>query len=553
MSTDVTNQRRTPFQLENLIASSGITNPESAESTRAATPLNPGTPVSEKETFVVNLSTENHPVLSQSEKPSLPHEGESAIPEDVQEEEIENKEDDWVHDPRNARNWPVAKKWRMVMIVSFYTLVPPLASSMMAPALPEIGEHFGITNPTVVSLTLSIFLITFALGPLILAPLSEIYGRTWILHICNILSLAFNLGCGFVKTTGSLIGLRILAGLAGSAPVAIGGGTISDCFSERDRSSAMAIYSLGPLIGPAVGPIAGGYIAQTVGYKYIFVVIAGLSGVCAAFGIPLLRETYGPVIRLRLIKKSGQDVEKVETHPHLVAAHGPGSQFHVLWVNLTRPFILLTRSAVCFLLSFYMALQYGFYYLMFATFPTLFITVYGFNTGTSGLAYIGLGVGFLASTMFGGWFGDKVYQMMTQRNGGKGSPEMRIPALVLGSLFPPIGLFWYGWSAQAQIHWIMPIIGTGVFGFGMMATFLPAQLYLVDSFQYAASALAAAAVSAFSASYLLTVPSFLYGPILPIPRPSSPRQYIDLFFPLRSSVHSWDSPSPFSANKCSML
>lgn len=84
MSTDVTNQRRTPFQLENLIASSGITNPESAESTRAATPLNPGTPVSEKETFVVNLSTENHPVLSQSEKPSLPHEGESAIPEDVQ-------------------------------------------------------------------------------------------------------------------------------------------------------------------------------------------------------------------------------------------------------------------------------------------------------------------------------------------------------------------------------------------------------------------------------------------------------------------------------------
>lgn len=145
-----------------------------------------------------------------------------------------------------------------------------------------------------------------------------------------------------------------IAGFVGSAPVAIGGGTVSDLFSDRDRANAMAVYSLGPLLGPALGPIAGGYIAQTVGYKYIFVVIGGLSAISGAVGIPLLRETYAPVIRLRIAKKSGDPEKAAEAHPHLVASHGSG--FQLIWVNLSRPFILLTRSLVCFVLSLYMAL-----------------------------------------------------------------------------------------------------------------------------------------------------------------------------------------------------
>ncbi|THH31632.1 hypothetical protein EUX98_g2527 [Antrodiella citrinella] len=441
------------------------------------------------------------------QKVASPHsdgEGEAAIPEDRKGDAIENEEDDWVHDVRNPRNWSRGRKWAAVGVVSFYTLVPPLASSMMAPALPDIAAHFDITSPTMQALILSIFLLTFALGPLLLAPMSEIYGRVWILHICNILSLAFNTGCGFVPTAGSLIGLRVLAGLAGSAPIAIGGGIVSDVFSDRDRANAMAVYSLGPLLGPALGPIAGGYITQTVGYKYIFVVIGGLSAFAGVVGIPILHETYAPVIRLRIAKKAADPEKAAAHHPHLVASHGQA--MHVLWVNLTRPFILLTRSFVCFLLSLYMALQYGFYYLMFSTFPKLFTETYGFKPGPSGLAYLGLGVGFFISTVFGGQVGDYMYQKMSANNGGKGKPEFRIPALIFGSLFVPVGLFWYGWSAQAATHWIVPILGTGIFGFGMMATYLPIQLYLVDTFTYAASALAAAAV--FRSLFAFAFPLF---------------------------------------------
>ncbi|KAL0960065.1 hypothetical protein HGRIS_011713 [Hohenbuehelia grisea] len=280
--------------------------------------------------------------------------GESALPEDKKEEALENAEEDWEDDPINPRNWSFGKKWTAVAVVSMYTFVSPLASSMMAPGLPEVALKYGVTDSTILALTLSIFLVSFALGPLVLAPLSEIHGRTWVLHINNLFSIAFNIGCAFSPTVGSLIGFRFLAGLSGSAPIACGAGSIGDLFSERDRASAMAVYSLGPLVGPVVGPVAGGFVAQTIGIKYVFIIIAACSGIAAVIGIPLLRETYAPVIRMRLAKASADPEAAAKLHPAVNAAHQ--NAWHVLWVNISRPMILLTHSFICFILSLYMAL-----------------------------------------------------------------------------------------------------------------------------------------------------------------------------------------------------
>ncbi|KAF9482341.1 multidrug resistance protein 4 [Pholiota conissans] len=417
---------------------------------------------------------------------------ESAIPEDKKEEAIENAEDDWANDPENARNWPLLKKWISMLVVSFYTLLPPLASSMMAPGLPEVAEKYNITSSTITALTLSVFLISFALGPLVLAPVSEMYGRKWVLHIANVFTLVFSLGCAWSPTVGSLIAFRFLTGFSGSAPIAIGGGVVSDLFSERDRASAMALFSIGPLLGPALGPIAGGFVTQAVGIKWVFIVIAITCGVASLVGLPLLRETYGPVIRLQRQRMSADPEAAARAHPALIQAHG--NKWHVLYVNLTRPIVMLCRSFICFILSAFMAFMYGIYYLMFSTFADFFSKTYGFGPGIGGLTYLGLGLGFIIATLFGAKFADKLYKVLADRNGGKGKPEMRIPALFIGSVFVPIGLLWFGWSAQAKIHWIMPIIGSGIFGFAMMTTYLPIQLYLIDAFTYAASAVSAASV-----------------------------------------------------------
>ncbi|KAG1892470.1 multidrug resistance protein 4 [Suillus subluteus] len=405
-------------------------------------------------------------------------------------DETNDKVHDWEHDLANPRNWPLAKKWITTTIVSLYTLVTPLASAIMAPGLPDLAIKFGITNPTVVALTLSIFVLSYAIGPLFAAPLSEVYGRVWVLHLGNLLFLAFNLGCAFSTNTVSLIVFRFLAGLAGSAPIACGSGVISDLFLERERASAMALYSIGPMIGPAIGPIMGGFIAESAGVQYVFYVIAAISGFAAILGIPLMRETYAPVIRLRL-DAMAPDPEKTSIgHPVLAAHHM--EKWAYLWVSLKRPAILLTRSFICFILSLYMALMYGIYFLLFTTFPDLFANVYHFSIGIGGLTYIGVGFGFVVATVFGAKLSDKIYIYLTARNGGKGKPEMRVPALIFGSLFVPVGLLWYGWSAQAEAHFMMPIVGTSIFGFGILTCFLPIQLYLVDTFTYAASATAAA-------------------------------------------------------------
>ncbi|KAJ3496187.1 hypothetical protein NLJ89_g10521 [Agrocybe chaxingu] len=123
------------------------------------------------------------------------------MPQDKKEEALENLENDWENDPANARNWPTAKRWTAMLIVSLCTLIPPLASSMMAPGLPNLAVKYGIASPTIVALTLSIFLLSFALGPLVLAPLSEMYGRTWVPHIGNLITLGFSLGCAYAPTT----------------------------------------------------------------------------------------------------------------------------------------------------------------------------------------------------------------------------------------------------------------------------------------------------------------------------------------------------------------
>jgi len=209
-------------------------------------------------------------------------------------------------------------------------------------------------------------------------------------------------------------------------------------------------------------------------------------------GIPLLRETYAPVIQIRRLRAQSSDPEKAAKLQSLLVANK--SKWQILWENLTRPVVLLTRSLICFLLSLYMAFVYGIYYLMFSTFAALYSETYGFSTGITGLTYLGLGVGFIAGSVFGAKTADKIYKTLADKNGGKGTPEMRIPALFIGSLVVPIGLFWYGWSAQAKTHWILPIIGTGFYGFGIIGCFLPTTLYLVDTFTYAASAVGAASV-----------------------------------------------------------
>jgi len=124
---------------------------------------------------------------------------------------------------------------------------------MVAPSIATISKEFNITQEVEQQQLLSIFVLAYAIGPLFLGPLSEIYGRVIVLQCANLFYLVWNIGCGFAQNKQQMLAFRFLSGLGGSAPLAIGGGVLSDAWFPEQRGKAIGIYSLAPLMGPAIG------------------------------------------------------------------------------------------------------------------------------------------------------------------------------------------------------------------------------------------------------------------------------------------------------------
>src|SRR6266699_7007825 len=122
--------------------------------------------------------------------------------------------------------------------------------------------------------------------------MSELYGRVIIYHAGNVLFIIFTIGCALSTDMNTLIAFRFLSGLVAAGPTAIGGGTIADLTTPEQRGTAVSVWSLGPLLGPSVGPVAGGFLSQAAGWRWIFWVLAITSGVITTASFLVLRETY---------------------------------------------------------------------------------------------------------------------------------------------------------------------------------------------------------------------------------------------------------------------
>lgn len=220
-----------------------------------------------------------------------------------------------------------------------------------------------------------------------------------------------------------------------------------------------------------------------------------------------MRETYHPIV----LRRKVQRLQKELNNPNLVSKLDNGlTPQQILKRAIIRPTKMLFRSPIVFLMSLYMAVVYGYLYLLFTTITQLFEQEYGFSAGTAGLSFLGIGIGMMLGLVAFGASSDRIVTRLVAKNGGERKPEYRLPTMMIGAAMIPIGLFWYGWSAEARVQFIMPIIGTAWVGAGLILTFMPVSTYLVDTFTlYAASAMAAN-----------TVLRSLVGAFLPLAGPS---------------------------------
>lgn len=125
------------------------------------------------------------------------------------------------NDPENPLNWPSSKKWTITLVVSLSVFLMPLSSSIVAPELSTIKNDLHMGSSLEAVLVLSTFVLTYCLGPLLLGPLSELYGRVTVLHFGNSFYLLFNLVCGFAHNKGQLLAFRLLAGFGGAGGLVV--------------------------------------------------------------------------------------------------------------------------------------------------------------------------------------------------------------------------------------------------------------------------------------------------------------------------------------------
>lgn len=436
------------------------------------------------------------------------------------------------NDPRNPMLFSDVKKWFITMTVAIATLAVALVSSAYTGGMAEIMMEFEISQE-VATLGVSLFVLGFAIGPLLWAPLSEMFGRQVLFFGTYAALTAFNAGCAGAQNAWTLIILRFMAGAFGSSPLTNAGGVIADMFPAAQRGLAMALFAAAPFLGPVLGPVIGGFLGMTEGWRWVMGFLAIFSGALWIVGSLLVPETYAPVI----LRKRALQLSKT-TGKHYVSSidhqRGKITLGDAMKTALLRPWVLLFKEPIVLLLSIYMAIIYGTLYMLFAAFPIVYQQNRGWNQGIGGLSFLGIMVGMLFAIAYT-IPANKRYIKIEQEHGGFAPPEARLYAAMVGSIALPIGLFWFAWTNSRSIHWMASIAAGVPFGFGMVLVFLSIMNYLIDSYTiFAASVLAANSVlrSLFGAAFPLftsqmydalgihwasTVPAFLALACVPFP------------------------------------
>ena len=165
---------------------------------------------------------------------------------------------------------------------------------------------------------------------------------------------------------------------------------------------------------------------------------------------------------------------------------------------------MLLTHPITQVIALYAACNYGILHLVISTLSNLWTTRYKQSAQTSGLHHIAFVVGELVGAHLGAPLTDRVWRYPKHRAGGEVTPEYRVPPMIPGAVLVPMGLFVYGWAAEARVFWLVPELGVAVLGAGLTSAAQAVQAYAIDAHpEHAASASAAS-------SFLRSVFGFVF-------------------------------------------
>ncbi|MCJ1246194.1 hypothetical protein MMC30_003399 [Trapelia coarctata] len=402
---------------------------------------------------------------------------------------------DWytVNDPENPLNWSHEKRATVAAMICLYTFAVYAGSAIYTSSELGVIMTFGVSEQKAL-LPLSLYVLAYGIGPLISAPLSEIpsIGRNPVYAISFIAFVIVSVPTALVNSFNGLLVLRFMQGFFGSPCLANGGASMQDLYSELSIPFAMVVWVSAAYCGPALGPMVSGFAVTAEGWRWSLWEILWLAGpICIFFNL-FLAETHAPTILLR----RAQRLRARTGSPRFLSA-SEVAQAHlsprtILTTALIKPIEISQKDPAVMFVNLYTSLVYGIYYSFFEVFPLVYPPLYGFSLGELGLVFICI---IVACVLAAAVYASYLYFYLNPHLRELAIPpqqEHRLKPALIAVILPPIGLFLFGWTADAKIHWIVSVIGITIFSAGVFVILQCISIYIPRSYpMYAASLFAA--------------------------------------------------------------
>ncbi|KAH8705264.1 putative MFS multidrug transporter [Talaromyces proteolyticus] len=393
-------------------------------------------------------------------------------------------------DPENPQNFSVAKKWVITMLLSSLTIWITFATSVFSQATVVTAELYHVSTE-VTTLSTSLPLFGFCIGPLVWGPFSELYGRKTPLFFGYAVFAIFQIPVAVAQNLQTILVARFFVGLFGCAPLAVIGGTLADIWDPVDRGVAVALFSGATFGGPTFGPIIGGFIVEShLGWRWTAWITLIASSFFMIIAFIFVPETYAPVLLQR--RAARLRVETKNWAYHAILDENPPKMGDIVTRYLLRPFQMLILEPILLLITIYLALIYGILYLTFEAYPISFQEVrHWTHAGVAALPFLSILVGvFIGGAII--IFVTKTRFARKMKKHGRVVPEERLPPMIIGSILLPIGLFWFGWTSNENITWVPQVLAGVPIGAGILVIFMQGLNYIIDVYlMFANSAIAA--------------------------------------------------------------
>ncbi|KAF4992259.1 hypothetical protein FGRMN_7289 [Fusarium graminum] len=451
---------------------------------------------------------------------------------------------------------PQARKNVFLALSCIATMLTAYTAGTYSPPSRAMAKDIGASHTATLA-GITTFCAGFAVAPMALAPISEIWGRRPVFVLAGFVFVISQAVCSVMPNLAGMLIARFFVGVGGSVFSSVVGGVIADLWEKEERNTPMALFSGFVLFGTGLGPLVSAALVNdleddTLAWKWSFwhqVILDGLLLIAILF---LFKETRGSVLLSRKAKKLNMwyqelenagvygvwitdarergnvssSVSSAETLPGydaMLEYNRSSCLRRVRWLveadeqrpplrqmiatSIKRPFYLLFTEPVVFSFSLWAAFSWAVLYLSFSIVPYL----YSGNFNMSMRIYVAMMASAIVATVVGIsqenlmkhplWAGDidekkvsRFWQFM-RKHFPVDSPEARLYFSCLTSLLLPAGLFVAFLSPTSTRHYTQAI-GIGLANWGIYSVYLATFNYLADTYHmYASSALAAQSFS----------------------------------------------------------